>query len=176
MRQLKYFFIALVLTLFVSKSIQAQSDNYAMIDMEYITNSIPAFKSATEQIKKDADVWAKEIQSLQSQAKELYVAYQSAYAKLSDQDRVKQEVAIATVEKEIAKKQKEYFGAGGELAKRQEKLIKPIHDKIYEAVKLISKKRGYFLVLDRASGNSIVFADPSIDISNDVLLVLGVSK
>ena len=52
----------------------------------------------------------------------------------------------------------------------------PIQDEIYNAVKEISNLKGYTLVLDRASSNSIIFASPSIDISNQVLTKLGYSK
>ncbi|MEN9918333.1 MAG: hypothetical protein RL662_769, partial [Bacteroidota bacterium] len=44
------------------------------------------------------------------------------------------------------------------------------------AVKEISESKGYQLVVDRASANSIIFASPRIDISNEVLAKLGYSK
>ena len=60
-----------------------------------------------------------------------------------------------------------------ELFKNQEKLIKPIQDDIYEAVKDISAENGYAVVVDRASATSIIFATPEIDISEEVLSRLG---
>ena len=52
----------------------------------------------------------------------------------------------------------------------------PIQDEIYNAVKDICDARGYQLVLDRASGGSIIFASPKIDISDEVLMKLGYSN
>ena len=69
-----------------------------------------------------------------------------------------------------------YFGPEGELAQKQEELIGPIQDKIYEAVKQISQQKGYDAVIDRASASSIIFASPRIDISNEVLSKLGYSN
>jgi outer membrane protein len=71
---------------------------------------------------------------------------------------------------------KKYFGQNGELAKMRENLIKPIQDKIYAAVKALSERYGYSIVLDRATASSIIFANPNIDISDDVLAKMGYSK
>ena len=46
----------------------------------------------------------------------------------------------------------------------------------YEAVKQISEQKGYAAVVDRGSAQSIIFASPSIDISNEVLSRLGYSN
>ena len=79
-------------------------------------------------------------------------------------------------EVEAKAKEAEYFGPEGEMAKKQEALIAPIQDKIYEAVKQISEQKGYAAVVDRGSAQSIIFASPSIDISNEVLSRLGYSN
>jgi outer membrane protein len=49
----------------------------------------------------------------------------------------------------------------------------PIQEEIYNAVKDICESKGYQLVIDRASGASIIFASPKIDISDEILLKLG---
>ena len=69
-----------------------------------------------------------------------------------------------------------YFGNEGEMRKKEEALIIPIQDQIYEAVKQISMQKGYDIVIDRASENSMIYASPKIDISNEILRKLGYSK
>ena len=83
------------------------------------------------------------------------------------------EEAIIAKEKEAAELRQRYFGPEGEMAKKQEALITPIQDKIYEIVKQISIQRNYDAVIDRASATSIIFASPRIDISQEVLSKLG---
>lgn len=155
---------------------KAQTASYALIDMQYLSEKIPAYKQATEKITKESERFEKEIEALRKQAKDLYVRYQHDLPKLSAAQRTQREEAIVALEERTIKLQQSYFGPKGELAKKQEQLIKPIQDKIYEAVRLISQRRGYLLVLDRATAIGIVFADPSADISNDVLAVLGISQ
>ena len=77
-------------------------------------------------------------------------------------------------EKEASDLKNKYFGPEGELFKKRESLMSPIQDEIYNTVKEIAELRGYQLVLDRASdGAGIIFASPTIDISNEVLQKLG---
>ena len=152
-----------------------QGVGYALIDMQYLMGNIPAYKSANETIQARTKAWGEEIQSLNAQAEKLFTEYQKTKANLSQADRAAKENAIVAVENQAQELQKKYFGPAGEVAKLQENLIKPIQDKIYQAVKLISESRGYLIVFDRASsGGSIIYADPMADISNDVLAVLGV--
>lgn len=54
--------------------------------------------------------------------------------------------------------------------------MKPIQEEVYEAIKAVSQEKGYQVIFDRASSQSIVFASPKIDVSNDVLAKLGYSK
>lgn len=109
-------------------------------------------------------------------AEALYKEYQKASASLSAAQKTQREEAIVAKEKEAAELRKKYFGPEGEMAKKQEALITPIQDKIYEAVKQISEQKGYAAVVDRGSAQSIIFASPSIDISNEVLSRLGYSN
>ncbi|MBO4371210.1 MAG: OmpH family outer membrane protein [Paludibacteraceae bacterium] len=69
-----------------------------------------------------------------------------------------------------------YFGTNGELFKKRESLMRPIQEEIYNAVKDLCESKGYQLVLDRASGTNIIFANPAIDISDEVLVKMGYAK
>jgi outer membrane protein len=105
----------------------------------------------------------------------LYKKYQSESVFLSDTQKTKAEETIVAKEKEASELKKKYFGAEGELFKKRQSLMSPIQDEIYNAVKDICDKKGYQLVLDRASGGSIIYASPKIDISDEVLQKLGYS-
>ena len=95
---------------------------------------------------------------------------------MSAAQKSQKEEAIIAKEKEAAELRKKYFGPEGEMAKKQQALINPIQDKIYEAVKQIAQQNGYDAVVDRSSAQSIIFASPRIDISNEVLSKLGYSN
>ncbi len=162
--------------MFLALGLNAAAQKYALIDMEYIMSNIPAYERANEQLNQVSKKWQAEIEAINNQAKTLYKNYQNEAVFLSEAQKKEQEQAIVDKEKEAAELRKKYFGPEGELYKKRVSLIEPIQDEVYNAVKGIAQSKGYQLVLDRASDNGIIFASPTIDISNDVLTKLGYSR
>ncbi|MDD2798239.1 MAG: OmpH family outer membrane protein [Bacteroidales bacterium] len=162
--------------LFIAATFSGSAQKYALIDMEYILKNIPAYEMATEQLNQVSTKWQVEVEGQSKAAKEMYKKYQSEMVFLSDEMKTKREEEIVKKEKEVAELQRKYFGQEGELFKKRESLMKPIQEDIYNAVKAISEEKAYMMVIDRASASNIIFASPKIDISNDVLSKLGISK
>ncbi|MDR1004383.1 MAG: OmpH family outer membrane protein [Prevotellaceae bacterium] len=169
----KYIILTIML---LGISLTASAQKYALIDMEYILKNIPAYERANEQLEQSSKKWQSEVDKLSEEAKTLYKNYQSEAAFLSAEQKQKREDAIVAKEKEAAELRRKYFGNDGELFKKQQSLMQPIQDEIYNAVKEVSEQRGYAMVIDRASAASIIFASPSIDISNEILAKLGYSN
>lgn len=162
--------------LFVGTMLSAGAQKFALVDMEYILKNIPAYERANEQLNQTSKKWQAEVEALNSQAQTLYKNYQNEIVFLSAEQKKQREDAILSKEKEASELKKKYFSPEGELYKKRESLIGPIQDEIYTAVKGIAEQRGYSLILDRASDNGIVFASPTVDISNEVLAKLGYSN
>lgn len=154
----------------------AKAQKFALVDMEYIMSNIPAYERANEQLNQTSKAWQAEVEALNNAAQTLYKNYQNESIFLSDAQKKEREQAIVNKEKEAADLKKKYFGPEGELYKKRQSLVEPIQDEIYNAVKTIAQAKGFQLILDRASDNGIIFASPSIDISNEVLSRLGYSK
>ena len=164
-----------VLVLFVAlfAVMTADAQKFALIDMEYILKSIPAYERANEQLSQVSKRWQAEVEALNTEAATMYKNYQNEVVFLSNEAKQKKQDAIVQKEKEAADLKKKYFGPEGELFKKRQSLMSPIQDEIYTAVKDVANLRGYQLVLDRASDAGIIFASPRIDISNEVLQKLG---
>ena len=144
--------------------------------MEYILKNIPAYERANEQLNQQSKRWQGEVEVLMNEAEELYKAYQSESAFLSDEQRVEREDAILAKEKEANELKRQYFGPQGEFYKKRESLMAPIQEEIYNAIKDICETKKYSMVIDKSSAGSIIYSAPSIDISNDVLAKLGYSN
>lgn len=157
-------------------SIAANAQKFALVDMEYILKNVPAYERANEQLNQVSKKWEGEVEALLTEAETMYKKYQSESVFLSDAQKTKTEETIMAKEKEASDLKKKYFGSNGELFKKRQSLMAPIQDEVYNAVKDICDQKGYQLVLDRASGGSIIYASPKIDISDEVLQKLGYSK
>ena len=166
----------LFLLLLSCVAFQAQAQKFALVDMEYILSNIPAYERANEQLNQTSKAWQAEVEALNKAAETLYNNYQNESVFLSEAQKKEREQAIVAKEKEAADLKKKYFGPEGELYKKRQSLVEPIQDEIYNAIKGIATTKGFQLILDRASDNGIIFASPSIDISNEVLAKLGYSN
>ena len=154
-------------------AMQVQAQKFALVDMEYILSHVPAYERANEQLNQVSRKWQAEVEALTKEAQTLYKTYQGAAVFLSAEQKKKSGEAIVAKEKEAAELKKKYFGPEGELYKKRESLMTPIQEEIYNAIKDISDQKVYSRILDRASDAGIIFANPKIDISNEVLTKLG---
>ena len=159
--------------LFAFLPLSASAQKFALLDMDYILKSIPAYERANEQLNQMSKKWQAEVEALQTEAQTLYKNYQDNVVFLSnEQKKVRQEEIVAK-EKQAAELKKTYFGPEGELFKKRSALMAPIQEEIYNTVADIADQHGYQLVLDRASDSGIIFGSPKIDISDEVLQKLG---
>lgn len=171
---MKKLFIVIAIAIFSTMAASAQK--FALVDMDYILRNVPAYEMANEQLNQVSQRWEKEVTELSKEAETLYKNYQSEMVFLTDDQKKKREEAIVAKEKEVTDTRYKYFGPEGELYKKRQSLMKPIQEDVYNAVKAVAEEKGYQTIFDRASSQSIVFASPRIDISNDVLAKLGYSK
>ena len=166
----------LVIAVITAGFIQVSAQKFALVDMEYVLKNIPAYEMANEQLNQVSQRWQREVDDLKKEADNLYKNYQADMVFLTDEQKKKKEAEIVAKEKEATNLNYKYFGPQGELSKKRQSLLKPIQDDVYNAVKKVSEERGVQVIFDRASSQSIVYASPRIDVSNEVLAKLGYSK
>lgn len=171
---MKKIILALFVVLMGTGMMSAQK--FALVDMEYILRNVPAYEMANEQLNQFSQRWEKEVNELSKEAETMYKNYQSDMVFLTDDQKKKREEEIVAKEKEVTDLRYKYFGPEGELFKKRQSLMKPIQEDVYNAVKAVAEEKGYQTIFDRASSQSIVFASPRIDVSNEVLAKLGYSK
>ncbi len=157
-------------------SFLSYSQKYAIIDTRYILDKLPEYKKAQEQLDVIAAEWQRDIDNKQTALDRMYKDYEAEQVMLSDELRKKREDQLFLKEKELRDLQRQRFGFEGDLFKKRQELVKPVQDKVYNAVQKISSQRGYDFVLDKSEGITIIFADPKLDKSEDVLKELGIKN
>lgn len=150
------------------------SQKYAIIDTRYILDRMPDYKEAQKQLDDIAAGWQKDIDTRQAELDKMYKDYEAEQVMLTEELRKKREDQLFNKEKDLRDLQRKRFGFEGDLFKKRQELIKPIQDKVYNAVQKMAVTRGYDFVLDKSEGITIIFADPKLDKSEDVLKDLGV--
>src|SRR3954469_8607910 len=150
------------------------AQKYAIIDTRYILDKMPDYSQAQKQLDAIAADWQKDIDGRQGSLDKMYKDYEAEQVMLSDDLKKKREDQLFIKEKELRDLQRQRFGFEGDLFKRRQELIKPIQDKVYNAVQKLAVQRGYDFILDKSEGITVIFADPKLEKSEDVLKDLGV--
>ena len=153
-----------------------QAQRYAIIDTKYILSKIPEYVDADKKLSLIGEQWQKEIDDKQTQLDKMYKNYEAEQFMLTDELKKKREDELFVKEKDIRELQKRRFGYEGDLFKERQKLVKPVQDKVYNAVQKMAIAKAYDFVLDKSEGITIIFADPKLDKSEDVLKELGIKK
>jgi outer membrane protein len=162
--------LVLVCTAFAT---QAQQ-RYAIIDTKYILERIPEYRDADKKLQQVGEQWQKEIDDKQVQLDKMYKNYEAEQFMLTEALKKKREDELFVREKEIRDLQKKRFGYEGDLFKERQRLIKPVQDRVYNAVQKMALARSYDFVLDKSEGITVIFADPKLDKSDDILKELGI--
>lgn len=149
------------------------AQKFAYVDTEYILSNIPEYKSAQQQLDQLSVQWQKEIETRYAQIDKLYKAYQAEQILLTEEMRKKREDEILNKEKEVKDFQKEKFGYQGDLFKKKQELVKPIQDKIYNAVKKYAEDHSYAFIFDKSSDLIMLFANARYDKSDEILKAMG---
>lgn len=151
----------------------AYAQRFAFVDTEYILDNIPEYRSAQEELDELSVQWQKEIEAMYQEIEQMYQAYQAEAVLLPEEMKVQKQNEIIAKEKEVKDLQKKRFGTDGDLFKKREELIKPIQDKVYNAIEEIAKEGNYAFILDKSSGASVLYLDVKYDKSDEVLNKLG---
>jgi len=155
-------------------SVGAFAQRYAIIDSKYILEKLTDYKDAQKKLDQFSEQWQQEIDQKQTMVDKMIKDYDAEQVMLSDELKKKREDELYNKEKELRDLQKKRFGFEGDLFKKRQELIKPIQDKVYNAVQKLAVDRQYDFILDKSEGITVIFADPKLDKSDEVLKNLGV--
>jgi outer membrane protein len=152
----------------------SNAQRYAVIDSKYILDKIPEYKEAQSKLDQLSLLWQQEIDQKQAALDRMFKDYDAEQVMLPDALKKKREDELYNKEKELRDLQRKRFGFEGDLFKKRQEFIKPIQDKVYNAVQKLAVEKQYDFILDKSEGITVIFADPKLDKSEDVLRNLGV--
>jgi outer membrane protein len=155
-------------------ALTASAQRYAIIDSKYILDKVPEYKEAQTKLDNFSELWQKDLDQKQAAMEKMYKEYDAEQVMLTDALKKKREDELFNKEKELRDLQKKRFGFEGDLFKKRQELIKPIQDRVYNAVQKLAVEKQYDFILDKSEGITVIFADPKLDKSDDVLRNMGV--
>lgn len=149
--------------------IQVQAQRFGIVDSEYVLTQIPEYAKAQQQLDQLSRTWEGEIEALLSEADALRRAYEAEKILLTEEKRAEREAAIKAKEEEAKQKQQLYFGIKGKIYIKRQELIKPLQDKIFNAVQEVARRRNLDVVFDKGSELITLYVSEKVDISDEVI-------
>ena len=170
-RMKKYFLIFISIFFVISQSF---SQKFVYVDTEYILSKLPEYSAAQQQLDNMSAQWQKDVEAKYAEIEKLTKTYQAEQILLTEEMRKKRETEITNKEKEARDFQKIKFGIEGELFKKRQELVRPVQDKVYDAIKELAKKDKFAIVFDKSGSLTMLFTDEKYDKSGAILKALGV--
>ncbi|MCE2704730.1 MAG: OmpH family outer membrane protein [Bacteroidota bacterium] len=159
---------------FLITALFGAAQKYAVVDTRYILDKMPEYRNAQQQLDVMAATWQQQIDSMQTALDRLYREFDAEQVMLTAELKKRKEDQLFNKEKELRDLQRKRFGFEGDLFRKRQELVKPVQDKVYNAIQKLAASRGYDFVLDKSEGITIIFADPKLDKSEEVLKELGI--
>ncbi len=164
-----------VLLVFVAVSM-IQAQKFAYVDSQYILDNLPEFTEAQAQLDELSTQWTTEIETKFTEVDKMRQDFQAQAVLLPEDMKKKKEQEILDKEKDAKNLQRQRFGKDGDLMKKRQELVKPIQEKVYNAIQEISTSSNYAVIFDKSGALTIMFANPKYDISDEVLDNLGAAQ
>ena len=166
--------VSIIFNFHLSTFNSVHAQKYACVNTDYIMRSVPEYNQALTKINKYIEEWQQELQNKQQEVDELRQQYQQEAYLLPDNLKQRRQDEIHNKETELRTLQRQRFGTGGDLEQKRAELMKPVQDRVYNAIERVAREKNYAFVFDKAASATVLYVSEKYDISNQVLEMLGV--
>ncbi|GAB1444587.1 MAG: OmpH family outer membrane protein [Cyclobacteriaceae bacterium] len=151
----------------------ANAQKFGYVDTDFILSKMADYKKAQDEIDRLSAAWQKEIEEMQIGIKGMYNAFEAEQVLLTEEMRKDRMAEIEKKEAELKEYQRKVFGFGGLFFLKKQELIKPLQDKVFDAVEKVAKSNRLAIIFDKAGELVMIYTDPRHDYTDFVLEELG---
>jgi len=160
--------------IFVAISILISSTNFAQLNIGYVNSDaiikeLPDAQDAQKKLDALIQEWKEEIQKMEKELDTKTKDFDKRKLVMSDNNKIIIEKELSKLESDISKFRDTKFGYKGELYTQQEEVMKPIQNKIFNAIQEVADDEELDFVFDKSGDIMILFARDKYDITAKVL-------
>ncbi len=152
----------------IALSAPAQS-KIGHINSESIMQTLPEAIDAQKTLDGLVSQWEAELQKMQADWKKKFEDYDKKKLILTDQARADQEKDLRSLDQAVQDYRNRKFGQNGELFQKQNEVMKPIQNKIFQVLEDIAKEDGYDYVFDKSGQILLLYASDKNDLTTKVI-------
>jgi outer membrane protein len=148
----------------------------AYIESAYVLERVPEYQTAQQQLDRLAQQWQTQLQEILDEVRELESDFAARELLYTDEERGRRRASIAERRRDHDNLRLRYFGPEGELFREQSRLLRPIQERVLEAIEAIAQEGNYDYVFDKSGDFLFLFARTQHDLSDRVLEELGIDS
>ncbi|UII27867.1 OmpH family outer membrane protein [Fulvivirga maritima] len=161
----------LFLALFSFVNVYGQKFGY--VDTNYILSKMPEYKEAQGEIETLSQGWQDEVKEMSKDIESMYSELHAEEVLLTAEMKKDRLAEIERKEDELKAYQKKIFGFDGLFFLKKKELVKPVQDKIFEAIERVCKEQRLAIMFDKSGELVMIYTDPRHDYTDYVLDELG---
>lgn len=162
----KFVFFACLL---LSVTDMAFGQKFGYVDTNFILSKMPEYKEAQQEIEKVSSQWQTEILEIHKEIEGMYDALQAEDVLLTQEMKTERMEEIQEKENEVKAYQKKVFGFEGLFFLKKQELMKPVQDKVFDAVEKVANDNRLQIVFDKSGDLVMIYTNPIHDYTDYVL-------
>lgn len=162
-----------LVVLFLLIGNEAYSQKFGYVDTNFILSKMSEYKEAQVEIENVSKRWQEEIHNMYMEIEGMYNEYKAEEVLLTNEMKEERLDAIKKREEEVKGYQKQVFGFEGLFFLKKQEIMKPVQDKVFEAVEKVAKDKRLQIVFDKSGDLVMIYTDPIHDYTDYVLEELG---
>jgi outer membrane protein len=167
--------LTLLLTLAVAAPAAAQ-ERIAYVDSAFILDRITEYRTVQSNLDRLAQQWQSELDALQREVEALVRDFEARELLFTEAERERKRREIRAKEQELESKRIQRFGPEGEFFREQQRQMRPVQERLLEAIEEVAEAEDYDYVFDKSGDFLFLYARPQYDISDLVLQELGIDS
>ena len=159
----------MALLLAAAVSVNAQQ-KIGFVNSSMIFQQIPEAQDAQKKIDAITKPYQDSLAAMESALQAKIDDYQKREAMLNDAAKKSAQQEFADLKRKYDEFRLDKFGNEGEIAKKTDKIINPLKDKILKAIESVAKAEKYTFVFDQTDNvRVLLYGDPHEDLTNRVI-------
>lgn len=171
---MKRLILTLSLAALAVSAVHAQ--RFAYVNTEVVLGKVPEYQEAQGEIDEISQQWQADLEEKYQTIEQMYEDYQRQEVLLPEDVRKERQEAIFAAEREAKEFREKKFGYDGELFSLQEAKLQPIQERVFKAVETVAKRKKYNFIFDKAGETTWLYTDATYDMTEEVLVELGVEE
>ena len=162
---MKKIYLSLVFILCAFSGFSLAQLKIGYVDSKTILDKLPDAQDARQKLDSFIRTWQNELTKLKSDLAAKKNDYERRKLIMTEETKKTMEADIAKMQDDINNYRDKKFGTRGELFQKQDELMKPIQNKVFNVIKEVAEEQDLDFVFDRSSDVTLLYAKDQYDIT-----------